>query len=93
MNTYGGVEASLHHSWPRHFMDVVSFTPRPLYLRGKSPGTHLIGGAQRRSGSCGVEKNLLALPGIEPRPVAIQTKLSRLSDCTLYNYQGMHCAS
>jgi hypothetical protein len=23
---------------------VVSFTPRPLYSRGKSPGTHCIGG-------------------------------------------------
>jgi hypothetical protein len=23
---------------------VVSFTPRPLYLRGKCPGTHWIGG-------------------------------------------------
>jgi hypothetical protein len=26
------------------------------------------GGSQSRSGRCGIEKNLLPLPGIEPRP-------------------------
>jgi hypothetical protein len=36
---------------------VVSFTPLPLYLRGKSPWI----------GGCGEERNL-ALPGIEPGP-------------------------
>jgi hypothetical protein len=52
---------------------LVSFTPRALYSRGKSPLYPLyrrLGGPQSRSGHCGVEKNLLQLPGIEPcRPV------------------------
>jgi len=25
------------HSWPRKYMGMVSFTPRPLYPNGKSP--------------------------------------------------------
>jgi hypothetical protein len=49
---------------------VVSFTPRPLYSRGKSPWYPLdrrLGGPQSWSVPCGVEINLLPLPGIEPR--------------------------
>jgi hypothetical protein len=49
---------------------VVSFTPLPLYLRGKGlqyPLDRRLGGAQILSRRCGEEKNL-ALPGIEPRP-------------------------
>jgi hypothetical protein len=35
----------------------------------RAPDTHWrLGGPQSRSGHCGVEKNLLPLPGIEPRP-------------------------
>jgi hypothetical protein len=42
-----------------------------------------LGGPQSRSGRCGVEKNLLPLPGIDPRlsislPVAIPTEPSRI---------------
>jgi hypothetical protein len=33
------------------------------------PGTHWMGGSQCRSARCGEEKNV-ALPGIEPGPVA-----------------------
>jgi hypothetical protein len=41
MKTEGGVDIlDLDTSWRR----VVSFTPRPLYTRGNSPGTHWIGG-------------------------------------------------
>jgi hypothetical protein len=50
-----------------------SFTPRSLYSRGKSPRYPLdrrLGQPQSRSGRCGVDKNILTLPGIEPRPVA-----------------------
>jgi hypothetical protein len=49
---------------------VVSFKPRPLYPRGKSPGNTLdrrLGEPQSRSGRCGEEKNTMVLPGIEPR--------------------------
>jgi hypothetical protein len=51
---------------------VVSFTPRPLYSRGKSPRYPLdrkLGGPQSRSGRRGEEK-ILALPGHELRLVA-----------------------
>jgi hypothetical protein len=46
---------------------VDSFTPRPLYPRGKGPGYPLcrrLGEAQSRSGWCGEEKNLVPLSGI-----------------------------
>jgi hypothetical protein len=45
------------------------FTPR-----GKRPQCPLdkrLGGLQSQSGRCGVEKNLLPLPGIEPRPFTL----------------------
>jgi hypothetical protein len=49
---------------------VVSFMPRPLYPRGNRPWYPLgrwLGRPQSRSGRCREEKNLLPLPGIEPR--------------------------
>jgi hypothetical protein len=55
---------------------MVSFTPRPLYPRRKSPwypSDRRIGGAQNRSGRGGEEKNSQPLPGLEPpivQPVA-----------------------
>jgi hypothetical protein len=66
---------------------VVSFTPRLLYPRGKSPwyplDRRLGGGAQSRSGHSGEEKNSQPLQGLEPpiiQPVAQRytTQLSRL---------------
>jgi hypothetical protein len=46
---------------------VVSFTSRPLYRRGKSLGTHWIGGwVDSRAGLDDVEK-FLTLPGLELR--------------------------
>jgi hypothetical protein len=65
---------------------VVSFTPLPLYPRGKRlryPLDRRLGRPQSRSGRCGEEKKL-ALPAIEPEPsspypVAIPTELSRLA--------------
>jgi hypothetical protein len=63
---------------------VVRVTPRLLYSRGKCPKYPLhrrLGGPQSQSGPCGVKKNLLSLPRIEPwpvkhYPVIIPTKLS-----------------
>jgi hypothetical protein len=63
---------------------VISFTPRPLYLRGKSPRWPLyrrFGGPQSRSGRHGEEK-ILALPRLELRllrPPARNQSLYRLS--------------
>jgi hypothetical protein len=48
---------------------VVSFTPRPLYTKRKSPWYPLdrrLAGFQYRSGHGGEEKNSQPLPGIEP---------------------------
>jgi hypothetical protein len=55
---------------------MVSFTPRPLYPQGRSPGYPLdrrLGGHQSLSGRGGEEKNSQLLPEIEPpiiQPVA-----------------------
>jgi len=61
---------------------VVSFTPRPLYPKGKSPWYPLdkrLGGPQSRPGSGGEEKYSQSLPELEPptiQPVAQPTELS-----------------
>jgi hypothetical protein len=66
----------------------VSFTPRQLYSRRNSPLYSLnrgLGGLQSRSGCCEEVKNLLPLPGTEPRflrcpaliLVTVPTELSR----------------
>jgi len=61
---------------------VVSFTPRPLYPHGKSPGYLLdrrLGGSHSRSRRGGEEKNSQALPGLEPLIIQpYTTKLSQL---------------
>jgi hypothetical protein len=68
---------------------VASFTPRQLYPRGKSSGTHWIGGwVDPRAGLDDMEKlkKFLTLPGLKLRPlglparsaVAIPTALPRL---------------
>jgi hypothetical protein len=67
-------------------MEVVSFTPRPLYLQGKNSWCRLnrrLSGLQNRSGRSGEEKNFQPLPRLEPpiiQPVAQRytTELSRL---------------
>jgi hypothetical protein len=86
MKTYGGMDVQIHlgTSWRL----VVSFTPRPLYLRGKSacyPLDRRLGGPQIRSGRCGVEKILdsagtrTPIPRLcSPEPVTTPTELSRL---------------
>jgi hypothetical protein len=48
---------------------VVSFTPRPIYSRGKAPVTHWIGGwVDPRAGLDDVKKRkFFTLPGLELR--------------------------
>jgi hypothetical protein len=49
---------------------VVSFTPLPLYSKGKSPWCPFdrrLGGPQSRSGRVGEEKNSQLLPELEPK--------------------------
>jgi hypothetical protein len=63
-----------------HFLDLgtswksaVSFTPRPLYPRGRNPSTHWIGGwVDTRTSLDDVEKTkFLPLPGLELRPLRL----------------------
>jgi hypothetical protein len=72
---------------------VVSFIPRPLYLKGNFPSYPVfrrLGRSQSRSGNFGEEDKLLALPGIKPplpdypacSLVAILTELLQL--CPVY---------
>jgi hypothetical protein len=62
MKTYGGVEVcSTFLDLSTRWRSVVSFTPRLLYPRRKSPRYPLdtrLGGSQSWSGHCGEEKNL-----------------------------------
>jgi hypothetical protein len=68
---------------------VISFTPRPLYVRWKGPRYSLdkrLGAPQSRTGRCGVEKNYVPVSGIDLRqsslyPVAIRTELPQLTVC------------
>jgi hypothetical protein len=77
-----------------HFLDlgtswrwVVSFTPRPLYPRGKSTGTHWIGGSiNPRDGLVDFEnKKFLILPGLELRPLR---RLDRSQSLYRLRYPG-----
>jgi hypothetical protein len=59
---------------------VVSFTPRPLYPRGKNPLHPLhrrLSGPQSRTGRCGEEKNLTPT---ENQTLAVQAVNSRYTD-------------
>jgi hypothetical protein len=71
------------YSWPRHcWMWVVSFTPRPLYLREKSPlypSDRRLGGPQDDVG----RRIILHIPGFELDPSAVQPVASRYTDCTI----------
>jgi hypothetical protein len=71
MKAYWGVEVELHALFDlgTRWRWVVSFTPRPLYLQGKSlcyPLDRRLGGSQSRSGRGGEEKNSQPPPEIEP---------------------------
>jgi len=63
---------------------VVSFTPRPLYSRGKNTRYALdrtLGGPHSRSGRDGEEKNSQPLPGLEPHTNKIFTVLEKYFQC------------
>jgi hypothetical protein len=84
MKAYGGSGCIDPHfldlgtSWRR----MVSFTPRPLNPRGKSPRYHWIRGwVDPRAGLDDVEKRkFLTLPGIEIRPPGLAAVASRYTD-------------
>jgi hypothetical protein len=101
MKTYWGSEGiapsilNLNTRWRW----VVSFTPRPLYLRGKStryPLVRRLGGSQSRSGRGGEEEKSNNCPCRELNPnrptrslVSIQTELPRLQpDCIYQELNG-----
>jgi len=75
---------------------VVSFTPRPLYPRGKSPWYPLdrrICGPQSRSGRDGEEKNSQPLPGLKSpiiQPVA-QRYITELTRHRINTQQYISC--
>jgi hypothetical protein len=58
-------------------MQVVSFTPRLLYLQGKSPRTN-----------GGEEKNVLPLPRIEPYTFVSTMKYASSSKCRISRSRG-----
>jgi hypothetical protein len=66
---------------------VVSFTPLPLYPRGKSPGTHWIGGwVDPRADMDDMEKyKFLPQPGLELRPLG---RLARSHSLYRLRYPG-----
>jgi hypothetical protein len=66
---------------------VISFTPQPLYILGKSrwyPLDRRLGGPQSRSGRGGEEKNSQPLPGIEP-PIIQPIAQRYTSELTRFN--------
>jgi len=76
MKTYwsGGIVPRILDLGTR-WMWVVSFTPRPLYPKGKSPCYPLfrrLGGPHSRSGTVGNEINSHLLPGFEPPDHSVQ---------------------
>jgi hypothetical protein len=56
-----------------HFLDLVSFTTRPLYSRGKRPQYPLV---DLRAGLDDLRK-FLTLPGLNPEPSVVQPVASR----------------
>jgi len=61
----------------------ICFTPLPLYLRGKSPGTHWIGGYMGpRAGLDAVEKRKIPNPRreLKPRTPIVQPVTNRYTD-------------
>jgi hypothetical protein len=64
---------------------VVSFTPLPLYLQERAPGTHCIGGwVDPRAGLDDMAKwKFLTLPGLELRLSVVQPVASRYTDCAI----------
>jgi hypothetical protein len=95
MKAYGGSGCI-----DQHFLDlgtswrwVVSFTPRPLYPRGKRPRypfDRRLGGLQSRSGRCGGKK-FLTLPGLEFRPLGRPARSQSLYRLRYPSYFRYYC--
>jgi hypothetical protein len=64
---------------------VVSFTPRPLYRRGKSPGTHWIGGCvgPQPGWTTWRTENSRLYGDSNSDPSAVQPVASRCTDCAI----------
>jgi hypothetical protein len=74
VKVYGGVDV-----WIR-------FTPLPLYLQGKSPGTHWIGGwVSRRAGLDGMKLKSLTVRRLELLPLG---RLARSQSLYRLRYRG-----
>jgi hypothetical protein len=78
----------------------VSYTPRPLYPRERTPDTHWIGGwVDPRAGLDDVEKRkFLNLPGLELRPLGRPARSQSLPGTVcffiriiyfIYNFNGI----
>jgi hypothetical protein len=83
MKAYGGVDVYIHIflTFGTSWWWVVSFTPRPLYPRGKSP-LYPLDRNQSQSGWHVEKRKFLTLPGLKLRPLghpACSQSLYRLS--------------
>jgi hypothetical protein len=83
MKMYRGVEPYLHHSWPRHQMEVRGRLHALAALPRGVTGTHWMGS---RTGLNAVEKRVISYPCRESNPgrsarslVAVPTEMSRLN--------------
>jgi hypothetical protein len=70
------LRSSSTNFWSRHWMEVSGQLHAQSSLPPRNPSDRRLGGLQCPSGRCGEETNL-ALPGIEPGPVAIPTEPPR----------------
>jgi hypothetical protein len=71
---------------------VVSFMPRPLYPRGKSPRYPLdrrLAEPQSRSGRRGEEKILDPTPDSNSDPLVVQPVTSRYTDCAILAHENI----
>jgi hypothetical protein len=74
METNGRGEEQLHYSWPWHYTELNGQLHAPAALSVRAPQYPLykrLEGPQSLYGRCGVEQNLIALPGIESLPSSL----------------------
>jgi hypothetical protein len=83
MKAYGGVDVSIHIFFTSALLEVSGqLHARPLYPRGKGPGTHSIGGwVDPRAGQDDMEKRkFFTLPGLALGPLSRQPVVSHYAD-------------
>jgi hypothetical protein len=86
MKAYGGVDIYIHIFLISALVGVVSFTPLPLYPRGKSPWYALdrrLGRPQSQSGRLGEDKILAPPRDSNSDPSDVQPVASRYIDCAI----------